>query len=639
MSSRDQGAGEFQESEFKTEENAASAWSDKKSGSSRLTITTPFYPKKKATSPGESSAFEPSAAPIQQAGFDESPERGSSDIELISAKDGNAFGQSASEEEINFPSFPAFGANEEFEEEDLEELEEENEAKAFQFEPEEAAPSVEPPTFNLGPQSEQPKAQPEVPLFKTELKPTARFAPAPWSDLTIKGPITPSVATRWVNNGVLNVGQQAECELQVRNIASTPVHNLLLDAVLPAHVEVVSVEPAIEITEGQLTWEIDHLKEDEELSFKIVFIPHERGPLMAEAHVRFSAMTAAAFHVEEPMLKLALEGPKKVMVGEAATQVITVANPGTGVAQNVVIHAELPEGLEHAQGKKVALPVGSLNPSEKRRIRLPLVCVAGGTQELEISAVAESGLTEVVTTSVDVVAPELALLAEGPRLRFVGRTATYRLTVNNIGSAESSNVRLLHKVPAGFDFVQADKGGKFNDSSRVVQWFVGRLEPGQTAVVQVQLEATELGSTEQKFAAVSDQATRTEAAVQTIVDGTPSLALEILDLDDPVEVGRETAYEIRVRNIGSKEAQQVDVKCELPEGVLFQTARGPSAHKQTGGTIQFKPLAILPAGETAIFRVHVVGEQAGKQNISVELKSRDDEEPLVYQEQTRFYQD
>ncbi|QDU81488.1 Large cysteine-rich periplasmic protein OmcB precursor [Polystyrenella longa] len=596
---------------------------------------------------------------ISQAGFEEQASPGGSMIQQVNSQEQNPFLKKAQQDntkkvsatapvkpeasaaELSFPSFPDFELDAK---EDAEELEEADETSVteFQIQPEvkTSAPSPSTSMLNLVPQSEDTETFDQVPSsFSAPGLTGASFAPAPWSKLTIKGPITPSVATRWINKGVLNVGQPAECELQVRNISATSVHNFLIDTVLPPHVELVSVQPETPMTNGQLSWEIDHLKGDEELSFKIKFIPRQRGPLMAEAHVRFSAMTAAAFHVEEPMLKLALEGPERVMVGEAATQIITVANPGTGVAQNVMIHAEVPDGLEHAQGKKVALPVGSLNPGEKRRVRLPLVCVAGGTQKLQISAVAESGLTEVATTSVDVIAPELALLAEGPRLRYVGRTATYRLTVNNIGSAESSNVRLLHRVPTGFNFVQADKGGKFNETTRVVQWFVGRLDQGQTTVVQVQLEATELGKGVQQFAAVSDQATRTEAVVETAVDGTPSLALEILDLDDPVEIGRETAYEIRVRNVGSKAAQQVELNCELPGGVAFKSARGPSAHKEANGVVLFKPLATLPAGETAIFRVHVVGSLAGKHNMSVELKSLDDDEPLVYQEQTQFYQD
>ncbi|MCA9041027.1 MAG: DUF11 domain-containing protein [Planctomycetaceae bacterium] len=603
-------------------------------------------------------------AKIMQAGLEEDRQGGFSKIQQISSKDDNPFFKNAeveagttsetdsnTETELSFPQFPAFNLEPQNPEEELEELAEqeeqaestgnpfaiESETKSPAFQPEVESTDSQMPVFSLTPQATKTNNAPSTGASNNFS--AGRFEPAPWSELTVKGPVTPSVAARWVNKGVLNVGQPTECELQVRNISATPVHDFLIDTVLPSHVELISSAPEVSLNEGQLTWQVDHLKADEQLSFKVVFIPHQRGPLMAEAHIRFSSMTAAAFHVEEPMLKLALEGAQKVMIGESATQVISIMNPGTGVAQNVVIHAEIPEGLEHAQGKNVALPVGSLNPGEKRRIRLPLVCIAGGTQELKVSAVAESGLTEVATTSVDVVAPELALLAEGPRLRFVGRTATYRLTVNNIGSAESSNVRLLHKVPEGFDFVQADKGGKFNADSRVVQWFVGRLEPGQTTEVQVQLEATALGAGIQRFAAVSDQATRTEATVETDVDGTPSLVLEILDLDDPVEVGRETAYEIRVRNVGSKAAQQVEVKCDLPEGIAFKAARGPSAHKQADNTIFFRPLPQLPAGETAIFRVHVVGNLAGKQNVSVELKSRDDEEPLVYQEQTRYYQD
>ena len=46
---------------------------------------------------------------------------------------------------------------------------------------------------------------------------------------------------------------------------------------------------------------------------------------------------------------------------------------------------------------------------------------------------------------------------------------------------------------------------------------------------------------------------------------TCDLLIELADTDDPVEVGNDTAYEIRVTNIGTKLETNVEVVCTLPD--------------------------------------------------------------------------
>ena len=87
------------------------------------------------------------------------------------------------------------------------------------------------------------------------------------------------------------------------------------------------------------------------------------------------------FVVEEPRLDLSVHGPKELMVGDPATQAITVSNPGNGTARNVTIEARITKGLEHPHGERLVVQVGSLNAGESRLVRLPLVAVAGGPQQ------------------------------------------------------------------------------------------------------------------------------------------------------------------------------------------------------------------------------------------------------------------
>ena len=51
------------------------------------------------------------------------------------------------------------------------------------------------------------------------------------------------------------------------------------------------------------------------------------------------------------------------------------------------------------------------------------------------------------------------------------------------------------------------------------------------------------------------------------VVGVPALLLEVVDREDPVEVGGEICYEIRVLNQGSATSSNVQILATVPEGL------------------------------------------------------------------------
>jgi uncharacterized repeat protein (TIGR01451 family) len=307
------------------------------------------------------------------------------------------------------------------------------------------------------------------------------------------------------------------------------------------------------------------------------------------------------------------------------------------VANNVSVEALIPKGLEHPRGEKLSMDVGSLGPGEARTVRLALSAVAGGKFQVHVTAHADSDLLQTASTEVVVVAPSIKLAVDGPTLRYIGRNAAYVLTVANDGAAPSNNVRAVHKVPEGFRFVRAEKGGKYDESTDSVSWFIGRLEPGQSASVKVELAPTKLGTFVHRAGAVSEQGARSEAECETVVDGTAAVQMEIVEQADPVEVGSEMVYEIRLKNAGSKAATNVGISCEMANAVQLIAAKGPTESLSENGLVVFKSLPTLAAGKTAVYRVHVKGSVEGNHRFRVRLASDSITEPLISEEVTKFY--
>ncbi|WP_291179734.1 hypothetical protein [Gimesia sp.] len=444
---------------------------------------------------------------------------------------------------------------------------------------------------------------------------------------------------KWIKKTEINVGQECEFELEIKNEGKQTAQDLLVEASFPVTVRLTNAEPRPSSSRDQLEWKFESLKAGETKVIRISMIPSQRGAIIATANVRSTSALTESFMVAEPMLQVAVKGPTNVMIGEPASQSVTISNPGTGTLHNVVLEAEIPKGLEHVTAEYLQMQVGSLNPGETRTIRLALAAVMGGEQVVNVQAKAEGGLVQATQARVNVIAPKVQVAIDGPGLRYKGRSAEYAITTLNDGAAATNNVRVLHKIPEGFEFVKADHGGQFNPEDSTISWFLGRMEPGQTASVNLELKTKTIGNYVHHVRAISEHNVKSDAQIQTRIEGTAQLVLEIADLDDPVEIGKETGYKVVVKNDGSKSAQNVSVSCELPPGVDLISATGPTQHIAENGVVVFKSLGDLAPGESVQYQVLVRGSVEGNQRFRARLASDSIRDPLLFEELTRFYKD
>jgi uncharacterized repeat protein (TIGR01451 family) len=449
----------------------------------------------------------------------------------------------------------------------------------------------------------------------------------------------PMVSLRWAKADEINVGQECKCGLVVKNTGKLAAKDIVVEAYFPRTVKLLDAEPFPSDSKDHLVWIFEHLAPGQEKTIEITMIPGRRGELATSATVRFTGVATSVLTVEEPQLALAISGAKDVMVGETLTQTISVSNPGTGIAHDVVVHVKVPDGLEHARGKTVEMGIGSLGAGETRELRLPLSAISGGDAIVIVEVRGASNLSQRAQAAVKIAAPKLTVELAGPGLRYVNRHAQYQITVTNEGIAATDNVRIVHLIPEGFEFLKADRGGKFDAGSGSVSWFIGRLEAGESMQVAVDLNAKQIGEYLHHVQASGENGTIATAKAATRVDGTSAIVMEVSDLDDPVEVGTQTAYEIRIRNDGSKAAQNLRVSCELPPGVELIDTKGPTDPVVEKGVLHFRALGELPAGARTSYLIRVNGRVAGNLRMRAKLTSNASTEPLIVEEMTKFYAD
>src|SRR6185436_2304066 len=127
---------------------------------------------------------------------------------------------------------------------------------------------------------------------------------------------------------------------------------------------------------------------------------------------------------------------------------------------------------------------------------------------------------------------------------------------------------------------------------------------------------------------------------QTVeVEGLAALMFTVADTVDPVEVGGETQYEIRVVNQGSKASTNVQVAMLLPPEMKCLAADGPTRHEIEAGRVAYLPIPSLAPKADAMFRLKIQAERAGDQRVRVQVQSDEMRSPVTKEESTRVYAD
>jgi uncharacterized repeat protein (TIGR01451 family) len=316
-----------------------------------------------------------------------------------------------------------------------------------------------------------------------------------------------------------------------------------------------------------------------------------------------------------------------------------VSNIGTGPVAGVVIHDTLPPELQHPEGTDIEADVGTLPPGETKTIKLEPTAVKAGRVVNEAIATSEDGQRATARAEVQLLEAALVLRKTGPREALIGHELDHRLEVVNPGQAPATNVVLTDVLPAGLDFVSASDGGVYDAASRQCSWALGTLEPGQTRTVNIGIRARAPGEWVNQAVARADRGLEAKAGQSVQVDGAPGITLEVVDLDDPVELGADTTYEIRVVNQGGCACQEVRITADVPAALQPLSADGPTDHRIDGQRVVFEPLAKLASRADAVYRVKVKARQAGEWHFTAYLQTAHMDRPVVREESTMVYND
>ncbi len=245
-----------------------------------------------------------------------------------------------------------------------------------------------------------------------------------------------------------------------------------------------------------------------------------------------------------------------------------------------------------------------------------------------------SALALLVFGTVASAGPNVTITKSCPGLRYLGRDATFDITVTNTGDAAANNVVVTDMIPVGISFTGADNGG-VREGQRVV-WRVGTLDAGKSMTLKSTFLCNTIGSFQNE--AMVTYCAEAKAQCSIDVKGIPAILIECVDNPDPIELNGNVTYTITVTNQGSAVGTNIALNCTLPAEEEHVSSTGPTQASAQGKSITFAPLATLAPKAKATYKVTVKGIGEGDVRFKVEMKSDQMDTPVMETESTRIYQ-
>jgi len=464
---------------------------------------------------------------------------------------------------------------------------------------------------------------------------------------------TPTVVVEMIAPESINVGQPLTYELLVRNAGTIPVSGALLEEDLPARVVLISTEPAAEVQGERLSWSLGLLEPGDEKRIKVTVKPSEEGELRSRATISYRATVQSRLRVTRPRVTVAMTGPDRVRVGESVPFQIRLSNTGSGPAAKVRLQAHFSDGLSHPAGQVIEAELNDLAAGQAKTLTLEAMAMQAGAATAMLTVTADGNSSETARATVTVVEPLLTAKLEGPEKALVNGQPVYQLHLANPGSAATDPLTVWITIPEGFDFLEASDNGRFDPTTRSIGWQFPGLAVNGNRTLTLKLKAVKPAQGTLQTVVRAGESLNTiipaadtgkpgkkplEVRIETAMkaEGVPALRFQVIDLEDPVEVGKEAVYEVRIMNQGTGPCTGVHLSVELADGSTAVGAEGPTTGRVAGQQIQFDPVAELPVKAEVVYRIRVRANRPGDSRFRARVHCDQIRTPVVKEESTGF---
>lgn len=465
-----------------------------------------------------------------------------------------------------------------------------------------------------------------------------RAVPAPIEGLELTT-AAPSIKVTTIGPRAITLGKESLYAVKLSNHGGDSAREVTVTVSIPSSARVgipnvsagtFSVEDRE--TDVHVVWTLAEVDANHEETLTLPLTATDAQGIDLQVDWEMAPVTAMTqIEVFEPKLEIEFIGPEEVLIGETAPFKLRVSNPGNGDAEGVVIELGSLGGRDGGASRK---NVGTIAAGESLELDLQFAAREPGPMELSATATSTLGASASTTKPMIVRSPQLTVRAEGPKFKFAGTVATYRMNVANKGDAPARDVMAKVTIPGILKVISATDGEKLNGST--MTWKIGDLNPNEDRAIEVKCEIVADGVAKLQMVASAVGVQVVSGQVETKVESIADLKLSVEDPTGPFPVGEEVVYEVHVYNRGTKSADNVYAIASFSDGISPLRVEGGAA-KIENGRVEFSPIRRIGAGEEVVLKIHARGDVAGSHVIRMEVQCESPETQLVSESTTRFF--
>ncbi len=430
-------------------------------------------------------------------------------------------------------------------------------------------------------------------------------------------------------------GQPFSYDIKATNLTANKLSDVVVQDLCSSNFKLLGANPDAErVSDTLLRWKLGDLDANASRTIHVNGQVADAGKAQNCLSASYEQASCMAFNVVKPELSLKASAPAEVMRCDAIPLNYTLANTGTGVARNATLSQPLPEGVSFKDGLD-KMAAGDLSAGASKEFKAAVMAAKPGVYSFNPSAAAEPGMQANAVAATRVTEPALRVEKAVANTVILGRGLDYDITVTNTGDAVARNLVVEETLPAGSSASSASNNGQVG-TGRVV-WNLPELAPKQSHTVKVSLQPQSVGNIETSTRATAYCAADAAAQAKTAIIGIPAVLLEVVDLTDPVEVGKTTTYVITATNQGTATDINVRIVAELERAMEFVSGDGATALAVGGNRVEFAPLPKLEPGAKAEWRVNAKALAPSDHRFTVIMTSDLRQRPVMETEATTLY--
>ena len=430
-------------------------------------------------------------------------------------------------------------------------------------------------------------------------------------------------------------GQTFSYDIKATNLTPNKLSDVVVQDLCSSNFNLIGSNPdAQRVSDTLLRWKLGELDANASRTINVNGQISGAGIAQNCLSGSYDQASCMAFNVVKPELMLKASAPAEVLRCDPIPLTYSLSNNGTGVARNAMLAQTLPEGISLKDGldKFVA---GDLTAGTTKNFTASVMAAKPGVYTFNPTAAADPSMQAQASATTRVTEPALQVEKKVSNTVILGRDMEYEIIVTNTGDAVARNLVIEETVPAGASVSSASNNGTVS-VGRVV-WNLPELAPKQSQTVKVSLQPQSVGSVVTTTHATAYCATDAGAQSKTAIIGIPAVLLEVVDLTDPVEIGKTTTYVITATNQGTATDINVRIVAELESAMEFVSGDGATALVSSGNKMEFAPLPKLEPGAKAEWRVNAKALVPSDHRFTVIMTSDLRQRPVMETEATTLY--